>query len=275
MSTLNLFPARVPIGYADSNGQVLMTPEFFRALTDLLQRVGGTTAPDTEDLDITASISQAPVIDFSPFMDAALGQQGVDAAAAVAEARKAIEDINVQIAQAVAQLAEVKKQAESLEVMAGYTDPFRVNWERPGTIGSLTASSARFTALTTDGTVNVNLGTDTTNSSVNLRGSNAGAGGGTAMSIRNNNVAILNFGNKSAVNGGAYDATPYIFGNAQIEFSQGIKVPGGAQLIQTSTALANGAGAGAGTITNAPAAGNPTKWVPFNDNGTIRHFPAW
>jgi hypothetical protein len=275
MSTLNLFPARVPIGYADSNGQVLMTPEFFRALTDLLQRVGGTTAPDTEDLDITASISQAPVIDFSPFMDAALGQQGVDAAAAVAEARKAIEDINVQIAQAVAQLAEVKKQAESLEVMAGYTDPFRVNWERPGTIGSLTASSARFTALTTDGTVNVNLGTDTTNSSVNLRGSNAGAGGGTAMSIRNNNVAILNFGNKSAVNGGAYDATPYIFGNAQIEFGQGIKVPGGAQFLQTSTALTNGAGAGAGTITNAPAAGNPTKWVAINDNGTLRYIPAW
>src|ERR1044071_5798540 len=66
MSTLNLFPARVPIGYADSNGQVLMTPEFFRALTDLLQRVGGPSAPDNADLDIAASIAQAPVIDFSP-----------------------------------------------------------------------------------------------------------------------------------------------------------------------------------------------------------------
>lgn len=43
----------------------------------------------------------------------------------------------------------------------------------------------------------------------------------------------------------------------------------------TSVALANGAGAGAGTITNAPAAGNPTKWIPINDNGTTRYIPAW
>lgn len=43
----------------------------------------------------------------------------------------------------------------------------------------------------------------------------------------------------------------------------------------TSVALTNGAGAGAGTITNAPAAGNPTKWIPINDNGTTRYIPAW
>lgn len=44
---------------------------------------------------------------------------------------------------------------------------------------------------------------------------------------------------------------------------------------ETSVNLANGAGAGAGTITNAPAAGNPTKWIPINDNGTTRYIPAW
>jgi len=43
----------------------------------------------------------------------------------------------------------------------------------------------------------------------------------------------------------------------------------------TSVALTNGAGAGAGTITNAPAAGNPTKWIGINDNGTTRYIPAW
>lgn len=50
---------------------------------------------------------------------------------------------------------------------------------------------------------------------------------------------------------------------------------GSATLLTTTTALTNGAGAGAGTITNAPAAGNPTKWVPINDNGTTRYIPAW
>ena len=29
------------------------------------------------------------------------------------------------------------------------------------------------------------------------------------------------------------------------------------------------------TLTNSPAAGNPTKWIPINDNGIIRYFPVW
>jgi len=46
-------------------------------------------------------------------------------------------------------------------------------------------------------------------------------------------------------------------------------------LIASSSTLANGAGALAGTLNNAPAAGNPTKWVSINDNGTTRYIPAW
>jgi hypothetical protein len=43
----------------------------------------------------------------------------------------------------------------------------------------------------------------------------------------------------------------------------------------TSAALSNGAGAGAGTLTNAPTAGDPTKWISINDNGTTRYIPTW
>lgn len=46
-------------------------------------------------------------------------------------------------------------------------------------------------------------------------------------------------------------------------------------LIASSQTLANGAAAAVGTLNNAPAAGNPTKWVSINDNGTIRQVPAW
>jgi hypothetical protein len=46
-------------------------------------------------------------------------------------------------------------------------------------------------------------------------------------------------------------------------------------LISSSVALSNGAGAALGTLTNAPAAGPPTKWIPVSDNGTTRYFPAW
>lgn len=52
--------------------------------------------------------------------------------------------------------------------------------------------------------------------------------------------------------------------------------PGGTiPLLTTSTAVTSGAGASAGTLTNAPSAGNPTCWIPFNDNGTTRYIPAW
>jgi hypothetical protein len=47
------------------------------------------------------------------------------------------------------------------------------------------------------------------------------------------------------------------------------------RLIDSSVTLTNGAGAAAATMTNGPTAGNPTKWIPINDNGTTRYIPAW
>ena len=48
-----------------------------------------------------------------------------------------------------------------------------------------------------------------------------------------------------------------------------------ATLLTTSVALTDGAGASVGTLTNAPAATNPTKWIGINDNGTTRYIPSW
>lgn len=41
------------------------------------------------------------------------------------------------------------------------------------------------------------------------------------------------------------------------------------------TNITNGAGASAGTLTNAPSVGNPNIWVPISINGTVRLFPGW
>jgi len=46
-------------------------------------------------------------------------------------------------------------------------------------------------------------------------------------------------------------------------------------MIATNTSFTNGAASSLGTLTNAPAATNPTKWIPINDNGTTRYIPAW
>lgn len=54
MGNLNLFPARVPIGsMVDSAGKkcdVLMTPEFSRALSSVFDRIGGTSGMDTSEI---------------------------------------------------------------------------------------------------------------------------------------------------------------------------------------------------------------------------------
>jgi hypothetical protein len=46
-------------------------------------------------------------------------------------------------------------------------------------------------------------------------------------------------------------------------------------VLRTTAALANSAAANTATLTNAPTAGNPTKWVAINDNGTVRYMPLW
>lgn len=58
-------------------------------------------------------------------------------------------------------------------------------------------------------------------------------------------------------------------------FLSGGITSGATTLHTTSVALTNGAAANTATLTNAPAAGNPTKWVPINDNGTTRYIPCW
>lgn len=47
------------------------------------------------------------------------------------------------------------------------------------------------------------------------------------------------------------------------------------KICKTSVGFSNGAGAAVGTLNNAPAVGNPTKWIPIDDNGTTRYIPAW
>lgn len=54
-----------------------------------------------------------------------------------------------------------------------------------------------------------------------------------------------------------------------------IRINNAAFMLRNSTSFTNGAGAATGTLTNAPAAGNPTKWIAVDDNGTTRQIPAW
>jgi hypothetical protein len=60
-----------------------------------------------------------------------------------------------------------------------------------------------------------------------------------------------------------------------LQSAAGLRQNEAAALVRSLTALTDGTGAGAGTLTNAPSAGNPTKWIPIVDNGTTRWIPTW
>ncbi len=61
----------------------------------------------------------------------------------------------------------------------------------------------------------------------------------------------------------------------QLQVNGSISQNDTAAMLHASTAMTNGAAAAAGTLLNAPAAGNPTKWIPFDDAGVTRFIPAW
>lgn len=65
-------------------------------------------------------------------------------------------------------------------------------------------------------------------------------------------------------------------GNTKFSVSNtGLITTNSTTMIASNQAFTDGAAAQVGTLTNAPAAGNPTKWIPINDNGTTRYIPAW
>lgn len=45
--------------------------------------------------------------------------------------------------------------------------------------------------------------------------------------------------------------------------------------ISTTTDWIDGSGTSEATLSNAPKVGNPTKWIPIDDNGVTRYIPTW
>lgn len=74
---------------------------------------------------------------------------------------------------------------------------------------------------------------------------------------------------------GASVGAGLMVGNTNDPAAGQIRMNSAAFLMRNATAWTNGAAAALGTLSNAPAAGNPTKWIPVDDNGTTRMLPAW
>lgn len=109
---------------------------------------------------------------------------------------------------------------------------------------------------------------------------------GVTLSLRSD--GIMGFSSTTAPNTGTNDTmwsriSAGLLGvgtGAQGSFAGSVKLTdiftnNAAALVRTNTTLTNVAGVALGTLTNAPTAGDPTKWISIDDNGTTRKIPTW
>ena len=71
---------------------------------------------------------------------------------------------------------------------------------------------------------------------VRVNGGNSGTNGGGRVAVWNNGASILQFGNKSAILGGAYDSTPYLYASANLHFSSVLTADDTTDATNTTTA---------------------------------------
>ena len=100
--------------------------------------------------------------------------------------------------------------------------------------------------------------------------------GGTNVTTRYVDFNNQIFRNNASTTMADLNATRLLLGSGSfLEAPGGLKTGLTSALVTSTVAMTNGAAANTGTLTNAPVAGNPTKWIPINDNGTTRYIPAW
>jgi hypothetical protein len=146
-------------------------------------------------------------------------------------------------------------------------------------LNSATGSAAYFD-MGVNGTRILSLYADATSTSLTTTGAqtmNIATTGASILSFGTNNTTRMTIDSGGNITPGA-DNTQN-FGSASLRwatiFANGVTISSATAMLTSSVAMNNGAAAAAGTLLNAPAAGDPTKWIPFNDNGTTRYIPAW
>jgi hypothetical protein len=148
---LSFFPAHVPIGQDATGVKIYSSPEFSRALSSVLERIGGAIGMSVDDLALLAStVTQPDQVARRAAADA-LAAPAIDQGAMIAALISKIAALQAQVAQIEsthAEIAKLRKLLVGVELQAAHHDPYRVNWERPGRIGYFTANTGAFTALT-------------------------------------------------------------------------------------------------------------------------------
>jgi hypothetical protein len=119
--SINLFPARVPIGRVQmpNNQQldVLMTPEFSRALADVFARIGGTNGMGSDDMALLESFATIPTVPDAQ-AGSALVAAPADQSAQIATMLAQIEALRAEVG-AYQPYAALAQQLEDIRVLLG------------------------------------------------------------------------------------------------------------------------------------------------------------
>lgn len=144
----------------------------------------------------------------------------------------------------------------------------------PGAIGGTTPGSGAFTTTTATSINKVTITAPATSATLTLAdGSTLATSGAfsTTLTATAATVATLPAGTHSLA---PLDSPTFTTPALGVASATSLTLAS-TTLLTTSVALTNGAAAQTATMTNGPTAGNPTKWIPINDNGTTRYIPAW
>lgn len=169
MGSLTLFPIRVPIGtVTDSAGNsrdVLMTPEFSRALSAVFERIGGTSGMSTtdilafseqvsaelKDMEVSAAFNAPPA---TPAAAVAVPLEDAGLAAQVMALRAELAEVRAELAMARPP-ADLSAQLEEIRVQLGMveTSPGIVKGTATGSRAANAALASLLTALAKSGLV--------------------------------------------------------------------------------------------------------------------------
>lgn len=131
------------------------------------------------------------------------------------------------------------------------------------------SSSQAFAAAALNASGNIQSGTGAASSTQNIvaNGGASGTGAGGAFAAQNNTLTIIGFGNKSAVVGGSYDATPYLYGSSAISTNVGLNIGGNIEVIGSGLFSAGYYAAGPATV-----GATSTPGVVSFENPVVRHY---
>lgn len=149
--SLSAFPTRIAIGvFTGPDGKsynVYQSPEFARALADVLSALGNGEGLDSASLTLLASFATTIAGNTPDAATTSADTLSIGLAADIGALRQELTGALVQLGQAAAVVSGIERRLEGLELQTPFAVGSGLDWERPGRIGAQTPNTGVFTTV--------------------------------------------------------------------------------------------------------------------------------